>query len=107
MFLFMDRPFIIDPDSTTYQHQFERSHLDSWTSLPSCRSLHHQSSCATSSSDNCYAPYERPNKHGPSVLVHSFWDPKNTLCLRCGSLGHQANTCQSSPSHQDCPIIPY
>src|SRR5882724_6884721 len=70
-----------------------------------CCSLYHQSSCTTSSSDNHYVPYERPDKHGPSVPVCSFRDPKNTLCLRCGSLGHWANTCQSSPSHQDHPII--
>src|SRR5882724_5895843 len=56
----------IDPDSTTYCHQFECSCLDSWTSLPNHHSPHHQSSCATSSSNKCYAQYERHNKHGQS-----------------------------------------
>ena len=35
---FMDRPFIIDPDSITYCHQFECTRLDAWTNLPSRRS---------------------------------------------------------------------
>jgi len=30
---FMDHPFIIDPDLTTYWHQFEHTCLNSWTSL--------------------------------------------------------------------------
>src|SRR5882724_11389347 len=35
---FMDHPFIIDPDSITYCHQFEHARLDSWTNLPSLHS---------------------------------------------------------------------
>ena len=92
---FMDCPFIIDPDYITYCHQFKCTRLDSWTNLPGHHSLCLHSSCAASSNDNCYAPYEKPEKPGASYPVHSFQDPKNTLCLRCGSLGHCANTCHS------------
>src|SRR5882724_3571175 len=51
---FMDHSFIINPDSFTYCHQFERARLDSWTSIPAQCSPRPQ---ATHSASNHYAPY--------------------------------------------------
>jgi len=47
----MDRPFIIDPDSSTYRHQFESARMDSWTSMPTRRSPRPQAPHTPSS--NC------------------------------------------------------
>ena len=101
---FMDRPFIIDPDSLTYHHQFKRAHLDSWTSMPTHRSPHPQAPRATPSS-NRFAPYDKLDKTMSQPPLRSFQDPKNTLCLKCGMLGHHVNTCRGTSNRPDCPTI--
>src|SRR5882724_5861614 len=101
----MDCPFIIDPDSSTYCHQFERARLDSWVNVTNFHLPHPQAACASSSSDTHYAPYPKPEKPGSPHPTCSFCDPKNTLCLRCGNFGHCANTCHSSSNCADFPTI--
>ena len=88
---FMDRPFIIDPDSSTYHHQFERACLDSWNIMPARCSPRPQAACSAS---NSYAPYDKAEKPSNQNPLRSFCDPKNTLCLRCGTLSPRANSCQ-------------
>jgi len=73
--------------------------------LPSQHSQCLKSSCVTSFGDNHYAQYDNPNKAGTSYLVWSFQDLNNTLCLRCGSLGHPANTCHSPSNCSDHQTI--
>jgi len=99
---FMDRPFIIDPDSSMYHHQFECAHLDLWTSMPMRCSPQPQ---AAYSASNCFAPYDKPNKPLTQNPLWSFHDPKNTLCLRCGMLGHHSNSCHSPSNQPDRPAI--
>src|SRR5882724_5558958 len=99
---FMDRPFIIDPDSSMYHHQFECAHLDLWTSMPMRCSPQPQ---AAYSASNCFAPYDKPNKPLTQNPLWSFHDPKNTLCLRCGMLGHHSNSFHSPSNQPDWPAI--
>src|SRR5882724_11104082 len=61
---FMDCPFIIDPDSITYCHQFEHTRLDAWMNLPSCHSPRPHASHSSSTNDNCYMPYEKLDRLG-------------------------------------------
>src|SRR5882724_845179 len=74
----------------------------SWTSIPVQCSPHAQAPCASS---NCFAPYDKPDKAASQMPYHSFQDPKNTLCLKCGMLGHCANVCHSPSNCPDCPTI--
>src|SRR5882724_8258892 len=71
--------------------------MNSWTSIPTQRSPHPQAPCASSS--NCFAPYDKPDKTVSQMPYHSFHDPKSTLCLKCGMLGHHTNPCHSSSNH--------
>ena len=89
---FMDCPFIINPDSSTYHHQFKCEHLDLWTSMPTWCSPWPQ---AVHSASNCFAPYDKADKPLTQNPLRSFCDPKNTRCLRCGMRGHRANSFQS------------
>ena len=66
---FMDHPLIINPDSSMYHHQFECTHLDLWTSMPTQRSPWPWAVC---SAYNHFAPYDKADKpltqNPPSVF---------------------------------------
>jgi len=112
---FINCPFTIDPESSTYIHLLERAHMD--TFLTRCAKSQHifesqhsfriyppynsPQTDASSSSATHYAPYDKAHSHD------SFREGKRPiLCLQCGILGHHANVCSSThSSHPEHPII--
>jgi len=112
---FINHPFAIDPEISTYTHLLEQAHMNTflahcaksqqtfeshhsfWTYPP--YNLPHTD--ASGSSATCYVPYDKAHSHD------SFWDGKKPiLFLQCGIPGHQANACSSMhSSHPECPII--
>ena len=122
---FMNCPFIFDPDSMTYHHQFEHACIDAWTSPthsgqpmnrqyglfihPTCHSLSH-ATCAFSSNnrDTHYLPYDNnrsADKNNSAQSFHALHNPNSTLCLWCGAFGCRVQYCSSSSNCPDHPLI--
>src|SRR5882724_7572819 len=68
----MDCPFIIDPDSITYCHQFQCARLNSWMNLPSCCSPGPQSLHSALTNENHYALCDKPDRSGGTYQYVPF-----------------------------------
>jgi len=113
---FISRPFLVDPNSTTYIQLLERARMDSFfaraekaqQSFEQQRafrshvsySVRHEGGGPT---PHRYMPYDKDTEKGRTT--DSFRDKKPILCLRCGYKGHQAGNCTSNQSnHHERPI---
>jgi len=98
---FMNCPFTVDPDSSTYIHLLEHARMDLF--LACCAKSQH--TFESHQSFWTYPPYRSPNNHphiqpgGIPTLRYTPYDKpqhgdsfregkKPTLCLHCGLLGH-------------------
>src|SRR5882724_5712696 len=54
---------------------------------------------------NHFAAYVKPDRPNSQQTYQSFRDLKSTIYLKCGNLGHWANTCTSNSNRLDYPRI--
>ena len=109
---FTDKSFIIDPKAIAYIQQFKCCRTDLLGDSPSTFSLSTTTNaslvlmqCGPSPSWQPgaalrYAPYNKPVSPAPSFHL------TDTLCVRCGRIGHRAATCSATEANRmEQPII--